>query len=240
MGPGSSSCKPYLQVMLANRACKAILATMENPDRPRRRVLDLEALRLLAQPVRLRIQAQLRHGPANATTLARALGESTGLTSHHLRQLAKHGFIEEVPELARGRERWWRSARLDWRVPPREEQDPEARALLDQMVRLDLVTDLEEFASAQLRQDAAAGDAWVDQLPYSRVLIRVTADQLREFFEEYVALLYRYQPAEGQAAPDARPVVTSFLAYPAPAPPVTDTAAADTAPTQEEGQTGTQ
>jgi DNA-binding transcriptional ArsR family regulator len=193
---------------------------MANSDQPSRRVLDLEALRLLAQPVRLRIQAQLRHGPANATTLARVLGESTGLTSHHLRQLAKHGFIEEVPELARGRERWWRSARVDWRMPPREEQDPEMRALMDEIVRLDLAADLQEFASAQLRQDSADGEAWVDQLPYSRGLIYVTAGQLGEFFEEYIKLLQRYQPPAGQAPSDARPVVTSFMAYPAPPPPV--------------------
>jgi DNA-binding transcriptional ArsR family regulator len=197
---------------------------MGTPDQPSRRVLDLEAVRLLAQPVRSRIQAQLRHGPANATALARALGESTGLTSHHLRQLAKHGFIEEVPELARGRERWWRSARVDWRVPPREEQGPEMRALLEEIVRLDHAADLREFTSAQLRQDDAADGAWAGQLPYSRGLIRVTAGELNEFFEEYIRLLLRYQPSAEQASPDARPVVTSFLAYPAPPPPVSGVA----------------
>ncbi len=201
---------------------------MESQEQPPRRVLDLDALRLLAQPVRLRIQAQLQHGPANATTLARALGESTGLTSHHLRQLAKHGFIEEVPELARGRERWWRSARVDWRVPPRDEQDPETRALLDEIVRLDLATDLREFASAQLRQDDAAGEAWIGQLPYSRGLIHVTAGELEEFFEEYIKLLRRYQPSAERPSPQARPVVTSFMAYPAPPAPVTGTAQAGT------------
>jgi hypothetical protein len=200
---------------------------MQNSDQPPRRVLDLEALRLMAQPVRLRIQEQLRHGPANATTLARALGESTGLTSHHLRQMAKAGFIEEVPELARGRERWWRSARVDWRVPPREDQGPEMRALLDQMVRLDLATDLEEFVRAQLRLDEAADDAWVDQLPYSRGFIEVTADELREFFEEYLKLLRRYRRPPEDTPPDARPVVANFLAYPAPTPQVTDIGAAE-------------
>lgn len=194
---------------------------MENPDEPPRRVLDLEALRLLAQPVRRRIQEQLWHGPANATTLARALGESTGLTSHHLRQLAKHGFIEEVPELARGRERWWRSARVDWRVPPREEQDPQMRALLDQIVGLDLAADVREFAAAQLRLDSGAGEAWVGQLPYSRGTIRVTADELEEFFQEYLKLLRRYMPSPDRVSPDARAVVTSFMAFPAPSPPVT-------------------
>jgi hypothetical protein len=203
---------------------------MERNDQRSRRVLDTEALRLMTQPVRLRIQEQLRHGPANATALARALGESTGLTSHHLRQMAKHGFVEEVPELARGRERWWRSARVDWRVPPREEQDAEMRALLDQMVRMDLATDLEEFVSAQLRLDNAAGEAWVDQLPYSRGFIEVTAGELTEFFEEYLKLLSRYRRPPGEIPPDARPVVASFLAYPAAGTP-----AAGTAPEQQGG-----
>ena len=192
------------------------LAAMDNADQPPRQLVNPEALRLLAQPMRLRIQAQLRHGPANATTLARALGESTGLTSHHLRQLAKHGFIEEVPELAHGRERWWRLARVDWRVPPREEQDPEMRALMDEIARLELATDLREFTSAQLELDNAAGEAWVDQLPYSRGVIYVTAGQLKEFFEEYIKLLNRYHPSPDRTPPGARPVVTSFLAYPAP------------------------
>ncbi|MGH3168109.1 MAG: helix-turn-helix domain-containing protein [Trebonia sp.] len=207
---------------------------MGQEDQSSRRVLDLEALRLLAQPVRLRIQAQLQHGPANATTLARVLGESTGLTSHHLRQMAKHGFIEEVPELARGRERWWRSARVDWRVPPREEQDPEMRALLDEIVRLDLTADLREFASAQLRQDSAADEARADQLPYSRGLIHVTPGELKEFFEEYIRLLRRYQPPTERISPDALPVVTSFLAYPAPPPPAVGTGGEAARPDQEE------
>ena len=50
----------------------------------------------LAHPLRRRILAELRREPASATTLAQALGESTGATSYHLRELAKYGFIEEV------------------------------------------------------------------------------------------------------------------------------------------------
>jgi DNA-binding transcriptional ArsR family regulator len=43
---------------------------------------------------------------ATATTLAARLSETSGATSYHLRQLARHGFIEELP--VSGRERWWR------------------------------------------------------------------------------------------------------------------------------------
>jgi DNA-binding transcriptional ArsR family regulator len=57
----------------------------------------------------------LRHlaedGTASSTTLAAALGESTGTTSYHLRVLADAGVIEEVPEQTNGREA--RSSRAD-------------------------------------------------------------------------------------------------------------------------------
>ena len=69
-------------------------------------------LRALAHPLRVRMIGLLRtEGPATATTLAKRLGESTGATSYHLRQLAAYGLIEEDPERhGHGRERWWRSA----------------------------------------------------------------------------------------------------------------------------------
>ena len=85
------------------------------------------------------------------------------------------------------------------------------------------------------RLDDAAAEAWVDQLPYSRGVIHVTADELKEFFEEYIKLLLRYQPPAERASPGARAVVTSFMAYPSPPPPVTDAPAAAPAPGQEGG-----
>ena len=44
-----------------------------------------------------------------ATMLAERFGESTASTSYHLRQLAKHGFVEEDPVRGVGRERYWRA-----------------------------------------------------------------------------------------------------------------------------------
>jgi hypothetical protein len=46
---------------------------------------------------------------------------------------------------------------VDWRVPPREEQNPEMRAVMDEIVRLDHTADLREFTRAQLSQDSADG-----------------------------------------------------------------------------------
>jgi DNA-binding transcriptional ArsR family regulator len=71
--------------------------------------LDASSVKALAHPLRVQIVRALRDTEqATATTLAAALAETTGATSYHLRQLARHGFIEEVPRP--GRERWWRLA----------------------------------------------------------------------------------------------------------------------------------
>jgi DNA-binding transcriptional ArsR family regulator len=74
------------------------------------REIGTEALHALAHPLRVRMYDELSsRGPATASELARRFGESTGATSYHLRQLAKHGFIEEDPTRGTLRERYWRA-----------------------------------------------------------------------------------------------------------------------------------
>ena len=75
---------------------------------PTRRTLGTEQLRALAHPLRYRILEVLREGPANSTGLGKRLGESSGATSYHLRQLARFGLIEQDEAKSNGRERWWR------------------------------------------------------------------------------------------------------------------------------------
>lgn len=81
------------------------------PTESQVRKLDAHSLRGLAHPLRMRLLSTLRlHGPATASQLAEQLGESSGATSYHLRQLATYGFVEDAPEYGKGRERWWRPA----------------------------------------------------------------------------------------------------------------------------------
>lgn len=71
--------------------------------------LDAQSLKALTHPLRQEIIRYLTdHEEATSTTLAKELGESTGQTSYHLRQLAKHGVITEIPGRGTGRERWWK------------------------------------------------------------------------------------------------------------------------------------
>jgi DNA-binding transcriptional ArsR family regulator len=180
---------------------------MVEPDR--RDTLDLDALRLLAHPLRRRMEKELRKGPVTATSLAKALGESSGLTSYHLRELAKHGFVEEVPELAKGRERWWRFVPRDRRFPPRREQSPEMRAVVTEVQRQTIGDDFARFLRAQ--EDADDDDPWADAFPFSLSTIDVSLAEFRQFFEDYIALLYRYKD---RSAGNSRTVQVRFFAYP--------------------------
>ena len=73
------------------------------------RTLDAGALKSFAHPLRLRLYQLLEErGPATATQLAALVGENTGATSYHLRELAKHLMIEVVPGMGRGKDKYWR------------------------------------------------------------------------------------------------------------------------------------
>jgi DNA-binding MarR family transcriptional regulator len=183
-------------------------------DLPRQDITDPAALRFLAHPLRNRIAELMQRGPVSATTLARALGESTGATSYHLRQMAKHGFAEEVPELSRGRERWWRFIPADRRFPPYGEQTPEMRAAMEEMHRLDLADDVDKLTRFQ-RERGHMGE-WADAVLLRRGSVRMTIDELGTLFEEYTALLNRYQRPDDDTPSSARTVLIRFLAFPEP------------------------
>lgn len=157
-------------------------------------ISDLDALKAVTHPVRTRIREVLRRGPANSTALAKELGMSTGLASYHLREMAKHGLVEEVGELARGRERWWRSVADDLRFPPRSRQSPRMRVAMDEMNRRSLVEDLDRLARFQQARDEMG--EWGDAFLFSRGEVRIDRADLEKFLDDYVALLDRYRRDE--------------------------------------------
>src|SRR3984885_15977455 len=72
------------------------------------RLTDARALRAYAHPVRMKLVGLLRtEGPLTATRAGELLGESSGTTSFHLRQLAKYGLVEEAGG-GTGRQKPWR------------------------------------------------------------------------------------------------------------------------------------
>lgn len=74
--------------------------------------MDAPTLKALAHPMRVQILRILQlRGRASVTSLAAELGETTGATSYHLRQLARHGLVEQTdPDDATSRQQWWQMA----------------------------------------------------------------------------------------------------------------------------------
>ncbi|HVI19228.1 MAG TPA: helix-turn-helix domain-containing protein [Gaiellales bacterium] len=88
-------------------------------------MLTPQALRGLVHPVRLRLLDLLQaDGPATATSLGQRIGQSSGVTSYHLRVLAEHGFIVEDTERGNGRDRWWRAVHRSTSFTFRAGEDP--------------------------------------------------------------------------------------------------------------------
>lgn len=161
----------------------------ESPAAPdRTSPLGPEALKAYAHPLRVRMIRHLNdHGPATATTLAQALGESTGQTSYHLRQLARHGLVEEDPGRGTGRERWWRSRSIEFGPEMLEDPGtaPAMRFLMDRMV---------EDRTAALRRLLARDrlpEEWRDVLA-TEATLRLGAQEMSELNEALQATLDRY------------------------------------------------
>ncbi|CAM3344233.1 ArsR/SmtB family transcription factor [Stackebrandtia soli] len=171
-----------------------------------------EAIKALASPLRRRILRQLgNHGPATSTTIATALGHNSGTTSYHLRLLAKAGFIEELPERAKGRERWWRLIPADRRMPDPADLSDADRSAASELLRARLTEDLTMMASF-----LNAGNELHDWAEGSRGRSHLTKEELRAFHDDYVALLRRYSKPPEDASPGARPIMLRWYGFPDP------------------------
>jgi DNA-binding transcriptional ArsR family regulator len=191
---------------------------MTEPLQPHE-VRDVEALRVLAHPMRQRILRYLRQaGPATSTTLARDLGENSGIMSYHLRQLAEYDFVQEVAGRGQGRERWWQAAPEPLWIP-REglsvEGQAEASGLLPPGLS-DELAGFERFRAARGAMGEWSRGTWAVQ----RARLMLTREEAARLIADQQELIGRYQQAAAaRGAPsEARTVILGFLAYPEPPP----------------------
>lgn len=176
---------------------------MDTYDRDVFDVTDERDLEALAHPIRMRLLTRLRvDGPSTASKLADRIGESSGLTSYHLRQLADRGFIEEAPELGTKRERWWKAEKHITRFSPAAFVDsPSAHRSLTSFRRQ--VLNWQQLASlTYLAEEPEWGAEWADAAAQDDLLLRLTPDQLQEMTEEILDVIKRYR-SNPAAANDA-------------------------------------
>ncbi|MEV0987415.1 metalloregulator ArsR/SmtB family transcription factor [Streptomyces sp. NPDC049949] len=175
-----------------------------NPEEPKVRTLDARSLRGLAHPLRIRMLAALRHdGPATASQLAERLGESSGSTSYHLRQLAAHGFVEDAPEHGKGRERWWRAAHDGTRFDEKllYDEDPATRGAADLFLH-EIATIHTQEMSTWLGTAHSWSQEWRRGSDISDFTLRLTPAQSLELIHKIHELIDSYRdlpPAEGTA-----------------------------------------
>jgi DNA-binding transcriptional ArsR family regulator len=164
------------------------------------RVTDPQALRALAHPLRLRLLGLLRlDGPSTATLLGRRLGESSGATSYHLRELARYGFVGEVAGRGTGRERWWQALHrmTSWSAADFADEGSE---VVDELSR-QLVALRGTYLSAWLQQRDDLPQEWDGAGDLSDWALRLTAEETRELGRQLGEVLDRW--AEERA--DRRP-----------------------------------
>ena len=134
------------------------------------------------------------NGPATASALGRRLGESSGATSYHLRQLEKHGFVEEVPDSGDGRDRWWRAAFDGHRVEAAPFLgSPEDRALLGVYEAQVVATHAQ--AAVEFVSELSAGewdDEWAEAHAFNDIRLRLTPARTARLVERIQALLESY------------------------------------------------
>lgn len=194
-------------------------------ERDPRRVRFLDdplAIRAMAHPLRLELQALLgREGPLTAAEAARRLGISQALASHHLRQLAKYDFVEPAPGKD-NRERPWRlvSTSQSWR---KTELTPEGEAAVSVLEQLLAERALDQLAAWQQHRPVEE-PIWQDNTGIDNTGVYLTAEELAELNSQFRALLQRYvdeRPIDDRSTrpPGSRHVqITQIITASPPAP----------------------
>lgn len=181
------------------------------------RLLDMTSLKALAHPLRVKIVDTLgTYGAHTASGLAARLGESSGATSYHLRQLEKHGFVRENTERGSARERWWERAPEGITVTPIEfPPGPAERSASDLLTREwqanrdALLHDFINQGSDKLER------RWFEASTLDTTNLRLTSTQLHELVQELEAVTERYAALyKKHGVPGTRPVQIQLNAFP--------------------------
>ena len=192
-------------------------APQDTPER-QDRVLDAAALKALAHPLRVDLFDRLAmFGPATASQLGEALSESSGATSYHLRQLARHGFIEEDPDRGTARERYWRVVPGGVTMNPADFDEHSAEFEAGTLVARQMTEQRFRHVDDFLRRGPRDfGTEWVGASALMSARSSMTAAELQAISMEIAgaidSVLERYR--NRGPIPGARPVALHFNAFP--------------------------
>ncbi|MBW3358724.1 winged helix-turn-helix transcriptional regulator [Streptomyces microflavus] len=181
--------------------------------------INARTLRTLAHPLRIRLLNALREfGPATASGLGERLGESSGATSYHLRQLAESGLVEDAPDLGKGRERWWRAAHEGTMFEIadfRKHADPEVRGAIDFVMHEVATTHAQEMSTWLGTMDEWPQE-WQQSWDISDFKIRLTPELAQELSGKLHAVVESYRDRVPEGTEGSAVVRTHLHAFPRP------------------------
>ncbi|MFD5823181.1 winged helix-turn-helix domain-containing protein [Nesterenkonia xinjiangensis] len=156
--------------------------------------MDSKTMKAFAHPLRMAMYSYLSDkGSATATQLAKHLDESTGQTSYHLRQLEKHGLVEEDPDRGTGRERWWKPAGFSLRAELLKgdpSQMPVAQALWQHQMQ-------ERFQTLRrwMTNVTEEPQHWIESSVDSNSTSTMSAEEMRAMRDELMEVIERHTDA---------------------------------------------
>lgn len=169
-----------------------------------RRITDLDTLKAMAHPLRLKLLRALYQTPAaTASQLAEHVDEAVSLVSYHLRKLAAHGLIEEAePQSSDGRERWWQSVVRSYSIKDEDFRDAPERAAAYTVFTRSAFHDHVEQYERYLDEQWAWPPEWGAAAFSSQSLPSLTAGELAELSQELLEVIEKWQ-RRGEAAIEA-------------------------------------
>ncbi|KZB88073.1 ArsR/SmtB family transcription factor [Amycolatopsis regifaucium] len=179
--------------------------------------IDGRLLRALAHPLRVRILELLRaDGPATASGLAKRVGESSGTTSWHLRQLAEYGLVTDDVERGNRRDRWWKAVHEGDQLHGKDFlDDPELAGPFSAYAH----TLIEQRYAAESRfigELADWADEWIDKVNFHDSSLSLTPDEAVALSDEILEVIARYRRPERDGD---TPVRVHWAAFPRRARP---------------------
>ncbi|GGI47928.1 DNA-binding transcriptional ArsR family regulator [Agromyces flavus] len=197
-------------------------------------VLPSESLKALAHPLRVQIYDELStYGPFTASMLAERLGETSGATSYHLRQLERAGLVQEDTTRGKGRERWWERRPGSIAIPDARTLPPgSAERLAVKLVEDEWYRSREQnFREFLAEGEGVFGPDWLDIATSDTITLRLTPDQLHGLVTDIDVVLQKYIRAYKRTpTPGSRPVQVHINAFPLVRGEATDATAPKEAP----------
>ena len=182
------------------------------------RKMDPASLKALAHPLRVQILEMLsRYGAQTACSLGELLGESSGSTSYHLRQLAKHDFVREVEGKGTARERWWERPPGAIEVSSPELASSPATQEASRLVNREFEHRRQAVLADFMAHGADSLDRdWLEAATVSTANVRMNGEQLGAYTRAMEAYSYRLlEEIRGEGEQEgARPVQIHFNAFP--------------------------